>query len=113
MAAPVKGFSPLTLREGWSRTPTGPHGAVYKIRFDWPSDAPLTATLVIDDMTQALRVKLNGKDLGLRFTYPFRFDLSAALRRGPNELELEHTERHLFSSKLGSARILAYAALEI
>jgi hypothetical protein len=69
--------------------------------------------LVIGDMTQAIRAKLNGKDLGLGFTYPFRFELSAALQRGSNELELEHTERHTFTSKLGTIRLVPYYAFQI
>ena len=112
-AVPGKEFASLTLREGWSRTPTGINGAVYKTRFDWPTDAPLTAMLVIDGMTQAIRAKLNGKDLGLCFTYPFRFDLGEALQRGSNELELEHTERHTFTSKLGTICVVPYYAVQV
>jgi hypothetical protein len=28
----------MALREGWSRTPLEPNGALYKCRFDWPKD---------------------------------------------------------------------------
>ena len=98
---------------GWTRTATEGNGAIYRTNFEWPSDAAATAALVIEGMTEVIHVKLNGKDLGLRFSYPFRFDLGAALRPGRNTLELEHIERYTFTSKLGTVRIVPYQALEV
>jgi hypothetical protein len=69
--------------------------------------------LEISGMTQVLRVKLNGQDLGTRFTYPFRFELGSALREGRNEIELEHVERHTFTSKLGRVRLIPYYEFRI
>jgi hypothetical protein len=83
-------------------------GVLYKCRFDWPRDTLLTAALVIDGMTQVIKARLNGKDLGLRFAYPFRFDLGGALQTGSNELELHHVERYLFQSRLGNIKIVPY-----
>jgi hypothetical protein len=39
--------------------------------------------------------------------------LGEALQRGANELELEHTERHTFTSKLGTIRLVPYYAFQI
>ena len=103
----------LALREAWSRTPVEGNGAVYKCRFDWPQDAAPSARLVVEDMTQMIWVKLNGKDVGSRFSYPFHFELGSALRPGPNELELRHVERHTFTSRLGKVTVVPYNEFRI
>jgi hypothetical protein len=64
-------------------------------------------------MTQVIEARLNGKDLGLRFAYPFRFDLAGALRAGSNELELRHVERYSFKSRLGKIKIVPYYEFRI
>jgi hypothetical protein len=68
----------------------------------------LSARLVVEGMTQVIEAKLNGRDLGLRFAYPFSFELGGALRAGPNELELRHVERYTFTSRLGNIKVVPY-----
>ncbi len=104
---------PVRLHEGWSRTPIEPNGATYKIRFDWRQSQAASAVLATEGMTEVIHVKLNGRNLGMRFTYPFRFDLGAALRPGSNELELTHIERHTFTSKLGEIWLRPYYELRV
>lgn len=110
---PASPVSPQPLEGGWSRTPVEPNGAAYRIRFDWTNTTARSAVLAIEDMTQVLHVKLNGRDLGMRFAYPFRFDLGDALKRGSNELEITHVERHTFTSKLGKIRLEPYYELRV
>lgn len=108
-----KELAPLEIREGWSRTPFKPNGAVYKARFRWPQAAPRSARLAIENMTQVIHATLNGKDLGMRFTYPFHFDLSSALQPGLNELELKHIERYSFTSKLGDITVNPFYEIRV
>jgi hypothetical protein len=108
LVTPSRPLSTLTLREGWSRTPLEPNGALYKCRFDWPRDWVPSAKLVVEGMTQIVEAKLNGKELGLRFAYPFSFELGGALRAGANELELRHVERYTFTSRLGNIKVVPY-----
>ena len=113
VATPSRPLTVLPLQEGWSRSPFDLNGALYSCTFDWPAQAPLTAALVIEDMTQVIGVKLNGRDLGQRFTYPFRFELGSALRTGPNQLEVRHVERYTFTSRLGKVRVVPYYELHV
>jgi hypothetical protein len=113
LSTPSRVLAPLHLQEGWSETPDESGGTLYKCRFDWPLDAVLSAALVIEGMTQVIEAKLNGKELGLRFAYPFRFELEDALRPGSNELELRHVERYSFESHLGNIRIVPYYELRL
>ena len=108
LVTPSRPLSTLALREGWSRTPLEPNGALYKCHFDWPKDLVPSARLVVEGMTQVIEAKVNGKDLGLRFAYPFSFELGGALRAGPNELELRHVERYTFTSRLGNIKVVPY-----
>jgi len=85
-----------------------PNGALCKCRFDWPKDLVPSARLVVEGMTQVIDAKLNGKDLGLRFAYPFSFELGGALRMGPNELELRHVEQYTFTSRLRNIKVVPY-----
>ena len=82
LVSPIRPLSTFALRDGWSNSRVESGGVLYKCRFDWPRDTLLTAALVIDGMTQVIKARLNGKDLGLRFAYPFRFDLGGALQTG-------------------------------
>lgn len=98
-------IAPLTLDNGWARTPRAPNGATYTCTFSWRGRRDLSAALSIENMTQVIEARLNGKPLGMRFTYPFRFDLGSTLRSGSNDLELLHTERHTFTSALGKISV--------
>jgi hypothetical protein len=113
LTTPSAALSPTTLDQKWERTATKPNGALYRAGFSWRVEASSAAMLEISGMTQVLRVKLNGQDLGTRFTYPFRFELGSALREGRNEIELEHVERHTFTSKLGRVRLIPYYEFRI
>ncbi len=108
VSTPSAELAPVTISEGWSRMPLEGNGAIYRVRFDWPRGNAPSGVLLIEDMTQVIHAKLNGKDLGMRFTYPFRFDLGTALKPGPNELELKHIERHTFTSRLGKVKVQPY-----
>jgi hypothetical protein len=59
-------------------------------------------------MAQVIEAKLNGKDLGLRFAYPFSFELGSALLPGSNQLELQHVERYTLTSRLGNIKVVPY-----
>lgn len=113
LATPSRPLIAMPLQEGWSRSPIDPNGAVYSCAFDWPQQAPLSAVLIVEDMTQVIMVRLNGKDLGQRFTYPFRFELGSALQAGRNQLELRHVERYTFTSRLGKVRVASYYELHV
>jgi len=113
LMAPIRPLSTMALREGWTNSPAESGGVLYKCRFDWPQDAVLSAGLVIEGMNQVIEAKLNGKNLGLRFAYPFRFELGGALRSGSNELELRHVERYTFKSLLGNIKIIPYYEFQI
>jgi len=102
-----------TVRQGWERTPIEPNGATYRAKFEWTPRTGVSAELVVTDMSQVIHVKLNGKELGMRFTYPYHFELGPALQAGENQLELEHVERYTFTSKLGTVRIVPYYLFRI
>jgi hypothetical protein len=102
-----------TVQQGWERTPIEPNGATYQAKFDWTPQTGVSAELVVTDMSQVIHVRLNGKELGMRFTYPYRFELGPALQAGENELELKHIERYTFTSKLGTVRIVPYYLFRI
>jgi hypothetical protein len=108
LVTPSEPLLSMALREGWSSGLAESGGVLYKCQFEWPQKSVLSAGLVIEGMTQVIEAKLNGKDLGLRFAYPFRFELGGALRTGPNELELRHVERYSFKSHLGNIKIVPY-----
>ncbi|MFB3905051.1 MAG: glycosyl hydrolase [Acidobacteriota bacterium] len=101
-------LSALRLQEGWSRIPLDGNAARYSTSFDWVPAPGKSAELRVDGMTQVVRVRLNGEDLGMKFSYPFRFDLSGRLRSGRNTLEIEHVERHTFESKLGEVTVVPF-----
>jgi hypothetical protein len=110
-STPAAFLEPMELRQGWERKPADSNSVLYRVSFDWRPSAQNGALLEIDDMTQIVFVSLNGQDLGMRFTYPFRFDLSSALRVGQNELAIRHIERYSFTSRLGLARVVPYYSL--
>ncbi len=101
-------LSQMPLREGWSRTPLGGNAVRYRTSFDWQPAPGKAAELRIGNMTQLIRVRLNGEEVGMRFAHPFRFDLNGRLRDGKNTLEIEHVERHTFESKLGEVSVVPY-----
>lgn len=112
-ATPRLPLHELRIGAGWDRAPGAANSATYAARFDWQAGADAGAELRIRGMSQVISARLNGREMGTRFTYPFRFDLTAALQPGRNELELHHVERHTFESKLGDVRIVPYYRLSL
>ena len=68
--------------------------ATYHKQFDMTQDFSGNADKVILDLGQVLylaQVKLNGQDLGILWKYPFRLDITNALKTGSNDLEIAVT----------------------
>jgi hypothetical protein len=103
---------PLVLSNGWQRIAGVRGAATYTTTFKSTGLGP-SAELHVDGMTQVIHPKLNGHDLGMRFAWPFRFDLGPHLSPSANQLEISHVERHTYESKLGEVSIVPYSALEI
>ncbi|MEU6749250.1 glycosyl hydrolase [Spirillospora sp. NPDC046719] len=91
LAGPVRFTAgPGTIELGdWEDTGlAGYSGAVrYHRRVDLPS-APAAATLDLGRVRGTAEVTVNGVHAGVRICAPYRFDLGAALREGPNEIEI-------------------------
>jgi hypothetical protein len=113
LQTPATRLAPVFLHEGWSRSPLQANGATYKVKFDWKQGHASSAAMVIENMTQVVHAELNSKDCGMRFTYPFRFDLGLHLQPGSNELSLKHIERYTYTSKLGKISLHPYYELKI
>ncbi|MDR0521297.1 MAG: hypothetical protein LBH00_05535 [Planctomycetaceae bacterium] len=64
--------------------------AIYTKEFDCPADA-LTGKVFLDfgSVKNMARVTLNGKDLGVIWTYPWRADVSGLLKPAGNRLQVE------------------------
>jgi len=103
---------PAVLSDGWQRAPGARGAATYTATFKSRGLGP-SAELHVNGMTQVIHPKLNGHDLGMRFAWPFRFDLGPHLLPSANQLEISHVERYSYESKLGEVRIVPYSALEI
>ncbi|HMI05124.1 MAG TPA: hypothetical protein VK541_21740 [Pedobacter sp.] len=66
--------------------------AVYKKTFDLPlnfSGKKEELFLDLGEVKNLARVRLNGKDLGVLWTAPWRVDISTAVRNKGNQLEIE------------------------
>ena len=63
--------------------------AKYTLAFE-KQDVPADRWLLdLGEVCHSARVRLNGRDLGVVITSPFRLDCSDAVRHGKNELEIE------------------------
>jgi hypothetical protein len=109
---PGEAREPLVIASGWKRVVGERGAATYSVTFP-SSGLGAAAELHVNGMTQVIHPKVNGHDLGVRFTWPFRFDLGANLLPSVNQLEIEHVERHTYESKQGVVTIVPYSALEI
>jgi hypothetical protein len=68
--------------------------AHYRTSFEAPTAMIRTGELVCLDLGRVevmARVKLNGRDLGILWKVPFKVDVTSALRRGRNDLEVDVT----------------------
>lgn len=63
--------------------------AVYKQTFDLPKTGAKSLYLDLGRVSNMARVKLNGKDLGVVWTFPWRVDISDAVKQKGNKLEIE------------------------
>jgi hypothetical protein len=83
--------------------------AIYKKTFDLPftpSQYPNTFFLDLGAVNYLARVRLNGKDLGIVWTAPWRVDISGVLKEKGNELEIEVANTWL-NRLVGDARLPA------
>ncbi|AGA77964.1 glycosyl hydrolase [Echinicola vietnamensis] len=65
--------------------------AVYKTSFDWNKKDEGVFWLHLGEVANIASVKVNGKDCGIAWTFPYQVDISDALRNGQNELEIAVT----------------------
>jgi hypothetical protein len=66
--------------------------ATYKTIFEFETPAssvPLGIWLNLGELNNLAVVRLNGKDLGVHWTEPFRVDISGAAKSGSNDLEID------------------------
>ena len=64
--------------------------ATYRTHFDWsPRAEGTTVWLDLGIVRNLARVRLNGRDLGVVWTAPWRVEITSALRPGPNDLAIE------------------------
>lgn len=63
--------------------------AVYKQTFDLPKTDAKSLYLDLGRVSNMARVKLNGKDLGVVWTFPWRVDISDVVKPKGNQLEIE------------------------
>lgn len=63
--------------------------AVYKQTFDLPKTDAKSLYLDLGRVSNMARVKLNGKELGVVWTFPWRVDISDAVKQKGNKLEIE------------------------
>ncbi len=78
--------------------------ALYKKRFDCPAGANRIRYLDLGEVRNLAQVRLNGRDLGIVWTAPWRVDVAGLLRDRGNELEMEIV--NLWPNRLiGDARL--------
>jgi len=65
--------------------------AAYSTTFQMDTEAESQIFLTFDEPGDVARVTLNGEGLGIKWTYPFRVDISEAIRPGENKLTIEVT----------------------
>lgn len=65
--------------------------AVYTQTFTNPIEYNKPVWLHFEDVANMAEVFLNGKNLGVAWTYPYRINLSSAMKKGANHLEIRVT----------------------
>ena len=80
----------------------------YETTFHWRGTH---CTLEIEDAGECVEAFLNGESLGLQLIPPFRYDLSAKLKSGENQLAIEVAttlERQMYPQLSGYQKMLAH-----
>ena len=80
----------------------------YETTFHWSGTH---CTLEIEDAGECVEAFLNGESLGLQLIPPFRYDLSAKLKSGENQLAIEVAttlERQMYPQLSGYQKMLAH-----
>ena len=65
--------------------------AVYRTAFHWKDKPETTVYLNLGKVCNLATVRVNGVDCGTIWTAPYRTNITAALKEGTNELEIEVT----------------------
>ncbi|WP_137402118.1 glycosyl hydrolase [Echinicola rosea] len=65
--------------------------ADYRTTFDWNGELDGVFWLHLGKVANIASVKVNGQDCGVAWTFPYQVDISDALRKGQNELEIAVT----------------------
>lgn len=65
--------------------------AVYNKEFNWGESNLDNVWLDLGDIANIADVRLNGKNCGIVWTYPYRLEISEALKTGKNTLEIKVT----------------------
>lgn len=63
--------------------------ATYQTEFEFEGDVPADCVLDLGCVREIARVRLNGQELGILWTSPWKIDVGGALRSGSNKLEIE------------------------
>lgn len=84
--------------------------AVYTKHFKFDGDISESLFLDLGRVKNIAKVYLNGKDLGIVWTYPWRLDISSAIKKGDNELKIEVANlwaNRLIGDSFGKAEVRA------
>ncbi|MEI6644575.1 MAG: glycosyl hydrolase [bacterium] len=89
--------------------------AVYTKTFDLPKlEQGKTVHLNLGNVRSLASIRLNGRDLGVIWCYPWRLEITSAAKSGQNKLEIEVTNtwvnRLLADTKLPEEKRLTYVA---
>ena len=64
--------------------------ATYRKTFDYPEPRTLNPLFLdLGELNSVAEVRLNGTSLGVLWTKPYRIEVSAAIKRGANTLEID------------------------
>lgn len=65
--------------------------ATYRTEFTCTNEPPANAVLALGDVRDIARVRVNGRDLGVAWHFPFEVRTCGALKAGVNRIEIEVT----------------------
>lgn len=95
--------------------------AIYSQSFDWiPIKAEgnsdeISVELQLENIRETARLKLNGKDVGVRLWPPYSWDVSDWIRPGINKIELQvaNTLENIYGKSVLASGISGYAKLVV